>query len=337
MGPDRRANAILQLIVEAYIRHAQPVSSSAVLQNNPELDLSSATVRTVMADLESMGLLLQTHTSGGRVPTERGMRLYLDNLVDPKLRPWDRKSLDRAAAQCADANAFSRQLGLALAKLTGQMVVLAQPRFLGARLREVGLVRYGERRVLAYFVSPTGLVQQKLLTLDFDLSSLDLQEIQNYLNTRLRDRNLLEVRRLIAQELADTSAHRDRLVAQALRIGASLLPDVQLDVFVQGTSNLLDQPEFSDLRKLRGLLRVLEKKQTLLHLVARLLEHTGVKVMLGSEHDVPDAKDLACVGCAVHSGGTAVSVLGPSRMDYGRLVPLVQYAGQVYERFWEQL
>jgi heat-inducible transcriptional repressor len=344
--PADRGQTILQLVVEAYIRDAQPISSSAVLRLHPNLGLSPATVRATMADLEATGLLTQPHSSSGRIPTEAGMRVYLDHLVGRRLHPWDRQRLERAVTDSAEslsATEFAGQLSATLAALTGQMVLVAQPRFLGGRLREVGLVRYDAGRVLAYFVSPNGLVQQKLLQLEEDLSAQDLQNIQNYLNDRLRDRTLGEVRLVIDAELADNAAHPDRRVAQALKIGESLLPqahDGPMDVFVEGTSHLLEQPEFSDLRKMRGLLRAIEEKRTLLSLVARVLDHSGVKVMLGSEHHVADVQDLTCVGCAYRGaagGGAAVTIMGPSRMDYSRLVPLVQHAARIYGRFWEQL
>ena len=342
MELDRRSNAILQLIVEAYIHDAQPVSSSGVARRYPELKLSSATIRGVMADLEAAGLLLQPHANSGRIPTERGLRAYVDGLTNPRLRPWDRTRLEAAANQ--EAKSFTSVLGQTLSGLTGQMVMLSVPRFYGARIREVGLVRCDVGRILAYFVSPGGWVQQKLVKVGFDVSADELQTIQNYLNERVNSRTLSEVRRSIQDELANTHASRDQLQDQALAIAARLFPndaagDV-VDVIVEGTSHLLDQPEFADLAKLRALLRTVEEKATLLALLQRILDNTGVVVMLGSEHRLQDVPDLACVGCASDAASgprTAISLLGPSRMDYGRLVPLVQYATELSARFWDRV
>jgi heat-inducible transcriptional repressor len=339
MELDRRSNTILQLVVEAYIHHAQPVSSSAVARLRPELGLSSATIRAVMADLEASGLLHQPHTSAGRVPTERGLRTYVDNLVSPKLRPWDRTRLEATAAN-TDYAAFPAQLGQTLSGLSGQVAVVVVPRFLGSRFREVGLVRCGTGRFLAYFVSPHGLIQQKLVEVDFDLSQDDLQRIQNFLNDRLRDRSLDEVRLLLQEELRQAREVSDVLRAQALEIGQHVLPELELEVLVEGASHLLDQPEFADLHKLRTLLKTIEEKETLLRLLDHLLDNAGVKVMLGSEHPLRAIPDLACVGSAwtARSGDrTAIGLLGPTRMDYGRLVPLVQYASELFGRFWEQI
>lgn len=342
MELDRRSNAILQLIVEAYIHDAQPVSSSSVARRAPELQLSSATIRGVMADLEAAGLLCQPHTSAGRVPTERGLRAYVDGLTNPRLRPWDRSRLEAATHE--GVKSFTSVLGQTLSGLTGQMVMLSVPSFYGARIREVGLVRCDVGRILAYFVSPGGWVQQKLVKLAFDVSAEELQAIQNYLNERVNSRTLSEICQSIQDELANTHASRDQLQQQALDLAARLFPgdgagDV-VDVVVEGTSHLLDQPEFADLAKLRALLRTVEEKASLLALLQRILANTGVVVMLGSEHRLPSVPDLACVGCASDVGRgprTAISLLGPSRMDYGRLVPLVQYATELSARFWERV
>ena len=348
MQIDRRSNMILQLVVEAYIHHATPVSSGGVLKRAPQLDMSAATVRLVMADLEAQGLLKQPHTSSGRVPTERGWRVYVDHLCltdlcHERLRSRDRSRLE-ATAQQSDAKTFPNQLGQTLSGLCGQLTVLAVPKFWGSRLREVGLVRCDAQRILAYFVSPNGLVQQKLLQTDFDFSHDELARIQNYLNTKLAHRTLAQVRALIASELADASADGDgdekTLKTHALAIGRQLLPDVQLDVLIEGASHLLDQPEFADARKVRGVLRTLEEKKALWHLLNCILEQKGVHVVLGSEHGLSKMADVACVGCTWESASgdkTAISLLGPSRMDYGRLVPLLGYATEVFGRFWEQL
>lgn len=347
MQMDRRSNMILQLVVDAYIHNAAPVSSAAVLKRAPRLDMSPATVRLVMADLEAQGLLKQPHTSSGRVPTERGWRVYVDHLGLPglghdRLRSRDRSRLE-AAAQQSDAKTFPNQLGQTLSGLCGQLTVLAVPKFWGSRLREVGLVRCDAQRILAYFVSPNGLVQQKLLHTDFDFTHDELARIQNYLNTKLAHRTLAQVRTLIASELADASADvgdDSTLKTRALAIGKQLLPDVQLDVLIEGASHLLDQPEFADARKVRGVLRTLEEKKALWHLLNCILEQKGVHVVLGSEHGLSKMADVACVGCTWESASgdkTAISLLGPSRMDYGRLVPLLGYASEVFGRFWEQL
>lgn len=338
-GVRERARHVLQLTVEAYVAHAQPVSSGVVAQRNKSRKMSPATIRNVMAELERGGLLYQPHTSAGRVPTVRGLREYLDGAMSPKLRPWDRTRLDEAA-ELDDAREFPAQLGHSLAGLTGQMAVVAVPRFLGSQFREVGLVRCGERRFLAIFVSPGGLVQQKLVEVDFDLSPEETLRIQNFLNEKLAGRTLEQVHQLVRRELREHREARDDLVRRAWTIGQYALPDRELELFVQGATNLADQPEFANVDRLRQLLRAIDDKRALLKLLDNILAEGGVRVMLGSEHPVDEVAELSCVASAWMSPSghsAAITLLGPLRMDYGRLVPLVGYATELFARYWQTL
>lgn len=338
MQLEPRSLAILQHCVEAFIEDAQPVSSATLARRIKE-PLSSATIRAVMAELETQGYLYQPHTSAGRVPTEKGLRLYVDGLMSPKLRPWDRTRLDAAAAS-AEPQGFAQSFGQNLAGLSGQVVVIAMPSFLGERFREVGLVRVDARRVVAFFVSPGGLVQQKLVELDFDVSADELQRIQNYLNEHLRELSLDEVRALIDSQLAADQAEKDSLERRAFAIGQRVLPEPSVAVHVEGTTQLVEQPEFADIQKLRGLLRAIDEKAALVRLLDALTGAQGVRVMLGSEHHIREMDSLACVAgaCTLPSGRrAAITLLGPTRMDYERLVPLVGYATQLFGRYLERI
>jgi len=339
MSLDGRARDILQVIVEAYIDEAQAVSSAAVARRGRALRLSPATIRSVMAELEELGLLTQPHTSAGRIPTELGLRTYLDGLMSPKLHPWDRSRLD-ATLQGGDLAEFPSSLGQSLAGLSGQVAVVAVPRFLGTRFREVGLVRCATGRFLALFVSPGGLVQHKLVEVDFDLKETEITWVQNFLNERLRALTLAEARALVQQELGRAEALRDTLTRQAFAICEQALPSSELRLLVQGAARLVEQPEFADVEKLRSVLRAIDDHAALLELLDRVLDGDGVQVVLGSEHQLGEATALACVGSRWQSGNGdsgAVSLIGPQRMDYGRLVPMVRYAMQLFEGYCERL
>lgn len=339
MPPETRRNRVLRIIVETYVQTAQPVSSAAVLGRSKSLGVSPATVRAIMAELESDGLLSQPHTSAGRIPTDAGLRAYLDALVSPKLHPWDRTHLDAATAD-THAESFASCLGQTLAGLSRQVAVVAMPRFMGTRLREMGLVRCGAGRFLAYFVSPSGLVQQRLVTVDFDLTAFELDSIQSLLNAKLAGRTLVEVRVLIETELEDAKRSHDEIRRRAFELSQRALPDLQIEVCVVGTAHLAGQPEFADGEQLRQLLQAIEEKTALLRLLDELVGRRNVRVMLGSEHHVPQVAGLSCVGRAwAGSAGetSAISLLGPRRMDYGRLVPLVDYATTLAGRFWDGL
>jgi heat-inducible transcriptional repressor len=341
MDFDARASAVLHTAVELYIVEAQPVSSAAVAKRLRGHKVSPATARAVMADLERIGLLYQPHTSAGRVPTELGLRLYVDNLVNPKLRPRDRSQLEATAAS-SGPDTFPTTLGRRLAGLSGQVALVAVPRFLATPIKEVGLARCDARRFLAFFVSPGGLVQQKVVEVDFDLRPELLTSAQNFLSDKLRDHTVTEVRALIRTELEEQRTTADCLHREALEIGARALPEPccgdDLEIYVEGTSHLVGQPDFADVERLRELLETIEERATLLKLLERVLDSSGVRVMLGSDHHLAEVPELACVGGSWQgpSGNTAVvSLLGPARMDYGRLVPMVSFATQLLGRYWE--
>lgn len=333
----RRARHILCLVVETFVEDAQPVSSSAVAHRGKGLKLSPATIRSVMAELEAAGLLHQPHANAGRVPTDLGMRAYLDGLMSPKLHPWDRTRL-QAATDVDDPGQFPGTLSRGLAGLTGQLAVVAVPGFLGSHFREMGLVRCDVGRFVAFFVSKSGLVQQKLLQLDFDLTPEEITHIQNFLNDKLAGQSLEQVRSFIQREQGEARQRRDTLTCRALQIGGQALPPPELKLFVEGASNLVKQPEFGDVETLRSLVHAIEDEDALLGLLGRILDASGVTVVLGSEHHFGGVDFLGCVGKpspGPEGSHAAVSLVGPNRMDYGRFVPLVNYASELFEVFWK--
>ena len=351
MELDARKRTVLRLIIESYIDDAQPVSSGviarqleALARSSPRAETwSSATIRNVMAELEALGYLAQPHTSAGRIPTEMGLRFYLDDLMSPKLRPWDRTRLDEVAA-AADVSSLPTALGQSLAGLSGQVALIALPGIVGGRFREIGLVRLSVGRFIAFFVAPAGLVQQKLVEVDFDLTPDELMRIQNFLNERLVGRTITEVRSLIASELADSQTLLDTLKARAYTIGREALPVPQPSLAAFGTEHLIEQPEFADIAKLKPLVHAIEDKAALLALLDKLVESSvqqrdNVRVILASEHDVSDL-DVSFVGRSwTNPAGqqATVSILGPRRMDFGRLVALVDYASHLLGKYWERI
>jgi heat-inducible transcriptional repressor len=337
MELDARSTAILQQVVDGFIREAQPVGSGTIASRLS--DVSPATVRAVMAELEAQGLLHQPHTSAGRIPTEKGMRAYVDSITKPRLRKADRSRLDAAAAG-ADLTDLPAALGQSLAGLSGQVAVVAVPRFLGSRFSEVGLVRLETRRFLAIFVSHGGVVQQKMVETDFDIDLAQLQLAQNFLNEHLKRQSVSELRDAIRQELDGQRSRYDSLRREALQIGIRTLmaQSDDLEIIVEGASHLVGQPEFTDFDRLRDLLRAIEERTALLELLEHVLDGFGVQVMLGSEHHVRVlSPEVACVGVPTvgpDGRSAALTLLGPARMDYTRLLPLVDYAAELFGRSW---
>jgi heat-inducible transcriptional repressor len=332
-----RQNRLLRTVIEAFICSGGPVSSAEVARRQKSEPLSPATIRTELGQLTRLGLLHQAHHTAGRTPTEEGLRVYLNALINTKMHPWDRTHLDAAVA-AAPPEDLPGHIGQCLAGISGEVAVVGVPRFLGTTFREVGLMRCGEGCFIAYFVSPGGRVQQKMVQVDFDLTTEELLRAQNYLNDRLTQRTLPEVRACIERELCTERVRRDRLLRAALTLGLRGLPEPQLELVVEGKAQLATKPEFADVNKLRAVLEAIETKAVLLELLDQIIGGADVTIKLASEHRVRGVADLAMVGgsSAMAAGGSSatISLVGPARMDYGRVVPLVRYALVLLERHW---
>ena len=337
MQLDGRQIEVLRTIVDTYIATAQPVSSGAVVTKASKLGLSSATIRSIMSDLEHRGLLNQPHKSAGRIPTETGLRIYLNIGQNRHIRPRDRRILD-AFQPTGEPVALVQGLAQQLSSLTGQTTVVAIPRFTAAKVSEIGLVRCTDKALICYFVSPGGHVQQTMVELSRGIDDLDLTKVQNYLNEKLVGHTLTEVRTILASELSGERTRYDAFVRRAAEIGQRALPASELEVCIDGASHLAAQPEFSDATMLRRLLGAIEEREVVLTLIDELLAHSGVQVVLSSEHSLEGLGDLSVVSSSLPSGqdgqGPAIGLLGPARMDYGRLIPMVGYATELLGKHW---
>ena len=341
MPMTRRSRTILHHAVELYLQEGKPASSGKIAKAIASEGVrapSPATIRNELSKLESLGLLTKPHSSAGRVPTETGLRDYLDHGLRSRLHPWDRNRLQKATTD-QDAD-LPTSLSHALSGLSGQMAVIAVPRLPRVALREVGLVRAAAGRFLVYFVFGANRVHQRLLELEFDLTDTELQTVQNMLNDQLSRRSVAEVRRWIRQELETERENKSSLRTRTLEVASKSLPEPELHLVVEGASNLASHPELGDLQRLHELLRAVEQRAALLELMDQILDHGGVQVILGSEHTVAQIAGLSCVGSAptpAPSPGTgAVTLLGPTRMDYKRLVPLVDFAGKLLAECWDR-
>lgn len=337
LSPRRRR--VLELTVELYLQTAQPVSSSLVSKRMKMLKVSSATVRNEMASLEALGLLYQPHTSAGRLPSAQGLRLYLNQALRPQLQSKDRLALDQIAAD-TPAPRLAVELGSRISELSKQMTAVVVPHLLLLSLKEFGLVRIDRGRFLVYLVSTAGAVEQRIVEMEFDLAPSEVVHIQNYLNQRLAHLSLGEIRTLLEQELEMEHAKMNRLERSALKIGQQALPAAnQVNITIDGTSHLCDQPEFAQTENLQKLLKAIESKTALVNLLNRFLSQGDATIILNSDHDMHELPALNCIGRALRTSygsdnAPSISVLGPTRMDYGRVVPMVNYASELLERHW---
>jgi heat-inducible transcriptional repressor len=332
-----RHHGVLRAIVQDYIRTAEPVGSRTISRKYG-FSLSPATIRTIMADLEDSGYLAQPHTSAGRVPTDKGYRLYVDNLMDRP--PLSREEVERIEQQVGpsttEVDDLLREAGKLLSALSPYVAVTLAARLEDSRFCRAEFVALARDRVLVILLAENGSVHHKTVTVDEPVTSDDLDRMARYLSDLLKGRTLQEVRDLLVSQMAEEKALYDRLLAQALRMGAQALTgETEADVYVAGASRIADQPEFADVHKMKSLYAAFEEKSKLVVLLSECLRGGGCRIFIGSEIPVEDIRELSVVASPYSRQGQilgVLGVLGPTRMDYGRTVALVETTAKLLSR-----
>jgi heat-inducible transcriptional repressor len=339
---ERRERDILRALVSDYIQTGEPVASQPLLQRH-DLDCSPATVRSVMADLEALGFLEKPHTSSGRIPTERGYRLFVDSLL--KVRPpstQERERIERLAAAASDVGALLDGTADLLHDLSHHAGVVTTPRPKADPVRQLEFVRLRENRVIAVFVSEAGIVTNKLVQLDFPMEPGELERAANYLNEKILERakaaaSMPDLReRILADMRADQSALRD-LMEKALALAEQTFaagPGAER-VLAHGEESFLDAPEFADVQKARALLKAFAEKDRILRFLDRVLGAQEVQIFIGAESEFSAVPDVSVVAAPYGRGdrllGT-LAVVGPTRMNYARVIPLVDLTARQISR-----
>ncbi len=325
----RRGRAVLYAVVTEFIATGEPVGSRT-LSKKHELELSPATIRNVLADLEEAGFLQQPHTSAGRVPTEAAFRLYINALMQVRaLRPNESQKIAQRFEEMAPEADILRETGRLLAELSGAAAVLVRSRTDSRVVVKMRFIPTRPTELLSVIVFSDGSVENRFVTFDAALGEQDLERVHNMLEEACSGRTLADVRDYVSAGVLNT---RDALLSLR-QLGYSLAKlalegaTTSVEVVIEGQSRLFEQPEFRDGDRVRELVHVLEDRQKLVALLDRTLGASEVRVFLGQE-------TAEAVGCPVslvaapylaqggHPGG-AVGVLGPTRMDYPSVVPLV--------------
>ena len=331
---NERSRKILEAIIEDYIDSAEPVGSRAVSRRH-SMALSPATVRNVMADLEEMGYIASPHTSAGRVPTEKGYRFYVDSLLQVRqLSSQERQRLDdRYRFGGLRSEDLLREAGKVLSAISSYTGIVMAPRFTTTVFRQIEFIRLSSGRVLVIFVTQSGLVQNKVIEVGEDLSQYELEQMTAYLNRTLTGLTIQEVKARILTEMAREKALYDKMMRRALQISREVLStEMASQVYIEGAANILEQPEFADLDKMKRLFRAFEQKSSLVELLDASQRAEGVQIFIGSETEHSDIRGCSLI-TATYSGsqGTigSLGVIGPSRMPYSMVIPIVDYTARL--------
>jgi heat-inducible transcriptional repressor len=334
-----RSRHILEAIVEDYILSAEPVGSRTISRRHG-FSLSPASVRNVMADLEEMGFLTSPHTSAGRVPTDKAYRFYVDSLVG--LNRIAREEREEIRKRCSltgrDIGEVLKETSRLLSSISHYMGIVVAPRFTANVFRHIEFLKLGERRLLAIFVTQNGTVQNKIIETEKELQFTDLARMSNYLNDILKGLTISQVKNKILEEMQEEKIRYDALLANALKLSQQTMEGADAEIFIEGQANIFEQPEFADVAKIKDIIRAFEEKGQLLALLERCMAAEGVQIFIGAESHLNRMSGMSLVTSTYITGKNTLGILGvigPTRMGYAKVIPIVEYTARQVSRLLE--
>ena len=328
-----RARRILYATITEYISSGQPVASR-ILAKNYALDVSPATIRNVLADLEDQGLLAQPHTSAGRIPTEAGFRVFVDALIHTRdVTPEDRSTIESRLKALEVGSDPVREAGRLLSSLTGAATVIATPSADEQRLSQLRFIQLQKDQLLALLVTESGDVQNRVLQLQSIPDTGELERLNRYVESLLTEKQSLASLRTMLEK--DISSRRDEY--QLLRKQAQAILNVAAHkekteaVVIAGQEELFSRSEFLDVEKIHKYLRAFEDSASLAELLDQTLAAGGVRVVIGKEADLAEIEDVSIIASRYSKAGAdaSLAVIGPTRIDYAKVVPLVGFTAKV--------
>jgi heat-inducible transcriptional repressor len=327
---DTRARLLLKTLIERYIAEGEPVGSRSLAKISG-LELSPATIRNVMADLEDMGFITSPHTSAGRIPTPRGYRLFVDTLLTVQPLEGEQERIIHGSLAIADPQRAIQTAAQLLSQLSQFAGVVVAPRRTSS-FRQVEFLRLSEKRVLLIIVTPEGDVQNRIIVTEHAYSPSQLVEAANMLNQHFAGLSFDDARRRIHSELAELRQEIARLMEAAVQAGSEAA-EASDPVFISGEHNLLGVNDLaSDLPKLRALFDLFEHKTRLIQLLDQSGRSQGVQIFIGGDSTVVPLDEMSIVVAPYEADGKVVGtlgVIGPTRMAYERVIPIVDITAKL--------
>jgi heat-inducible transcriptional repressor len=327
---DARARRLLRTLISQYLSDGEPVGSRTLARSSG-LEVSPATIRNIMADLEEAGLVASPHTSAGRIPTPRGLRLFVDSLLE--LKPLPRDDMARLQGGLPPHQTTTRDLLGNVSNLLSAMTrfagVVTVPRQGDFPLRHIDFVSLPDARVLVILVFSDNQVQNRVVQLAKPLDAGELEQAANYLNAQFVGFRLADIRAHLATELREAGGELNRLLSGVVELAtASFTPvDDADDVLVSGQTNLMGYSELADIERLRDLFDAFQQKRDLLQLMEMCVQAPGVRLFIGEESGFSALDGCSIVTATYGTPGRmlgAIGVIGPTRMAYERVIPVVQ-------------
>jgi len=332
-----RQELLLKALVESFISDGQPVGSTK-LSRATDIGISSATIRSVFVDLEDLGYIYSPHKSAGRVPTELAYRMFVDKMI--KVQPVNSgliKKLKLNLTQGSERKNIVKKTNEILSNITELTGVISLPTQQNTEIKQIDFLNLSDNKILAILINKNNDVENKIINLDKSFSSSELQEAANYLNSIISGQSLLEIRKILLNELEEMRKDMNDIMLSAITFGKKLFLDSDNtkkndDLFVTGQTRLMSCKELSDIEKLRTLFEAFSEKNSILHLLDQSMSSNGVKIFIGAESGYNVLDDCSIVSAPYKFDDDVVGVLGvigPKRMAYDRVIPIVDITAKL--------
>jgi heat-inducible transcriptional repressor len=341
---NERVREILHWVIATFVVTGRPVGSKRIARHSME-QLSAATVRNIMADLEEMGYLHQPHASAGRVPTDKAYRFYVDYLMKRRdLSHRERNLIDRDLRLDDNAEHLMARTSKILSRVSKNVGIVVSPPISRVALEYIHFSKLTDNRILVILVSRSGIVQNRIIHCSEDISQNELDQAARYIVANFKDRTLIEIRNQILKMIQSERALYDRFMQQVITLSTQAFSDtgngMDAEVYLDGASNLIKTPEFSDINKMKLLFETIEQKNRLAALISRCIEGDTqeVKITIGAENALPGIEDCTLITSRYivdEKTHGSLGILGPTRMEYARAISLVDYVARLFGRVLE--
>jgi heat-inducible transcriptional repressor len=339
---DGRAREVLREIVMQHVATGEAISSRSLAKCG-RFQLSPASLRNVMADLEDLGYLAHPHTSAGRVPTDRGYRFFINYLMKSRvLSQRERETIDEQVSHGTEIDHVLHEASRLLSRLADQVGVVFMPTLLQFAIRSMDFVLVAETKILCVIVGTNGVVVNKVIETRLNFTRDELEKIGRYITGEFFGLTLDQIRRRLVRMTEEERAMQDEVLQKTIALGIGAVNDVsphENDLYVEGAASILTKPEFFDTVALRKTFLALQEKEKLIDLLNSCLTEEGLQILIGSESDFTHVHNFSIVAKSYGSHNAplgVVGIIGPMRMEYARMAPLVDYIGRALTRKIEE-
>ena len=337
---DPRARDVLREIVMQHIASGEPIGSRT-LSKCGKFQLSPASLRNVMSDLEELGFLAQPHTSAGRIPTDRGYRFFINHLMTSRvLSTREREAIDEGVSVGSEIDDVLHHASALLSKLSDQVGLVFMPTLLQFAVRSMDFIAVAENKIMTVIVGANGVVVNKVIETRFLFTRDELEKISRYITAEFAGLTLDTIRRRLIRMTEQERAQHDAMLQKTISLGIDAVnAPYEHDLYVEGASSILNKPEYADAALLRKTFLALQEKEKLVELLETCLAEEGLQILIGSESDFTQINNFSIV--ARRYGSTSaplgmVGIIGPMRMEYARMAPLVDYLSRALSRKIEE-